>query len=41
MTLYKFSNELSNIYFNVRIKTNDFKKEKEIMRKIIISLNKK
>ena len=41
MTLFKFSNELNNIYFNIRIKTNHFKKDKEIMRKLIISLNKK
>ena len=41
MTLFKLSNEFNNIYFNIRIKTNDFKKEREIMRKLIISLNKK
>ena len=41
MTLFKLNNEFNNIYFNIRIKTNDFKKEKEIMRKLIISLNKK
>ena len=40
ISLLKICNE-SIIYFNTRIKTNDFKKEKEIIRKLIGSLNAK
>ena len=41
ITLFKIGDGLNNIYFNTRIKTSDFKKEKEIMRKLLNSLNKK
>ena len=41
MTLFKLSDESNNIYFNTRIKTSDYKKEREILRKLLNSLNKK
>jgi len=41
MTLLKIDNHFNSIYFNTRVKTNDFRKEREIMRKLIIYLNKK
>ena len=41
ITLYKIDNEANNIYCNARIKTNDLRKEKDIMKKLLISLNKK
>ena len=41
MALLKLSDELNNIYLNTRIKTSDFKKEREILRKLINYLNKK
>ena len=41
MTLFKIDNDSNNFYFNTRIKTNDYRKEREIMRKLIILLNKK
>ena len=41
MTLLKIDNISNGIYFNTRVKTNDFRKEREIMRKLIIYLNKK
>ena len=40
INLFKVCNE-STIYLNTRIKTNDFKKEREIIRKLIASLNVK
>ena len=41
ITLYKIDSEANNIYCNARIKTNDLRKEKDIMRKLFISLNRK
>ena len=41
MTLLKIDNNSNSIYFNTRVKTNDFRKEREIMRKLITYLNKK
>ena len=41
ITLYKIDNESNNIYCNTRIKTNDLRKEKEIVRKLFVFLNKK
>ena len=41
MTMLKIGDETNSIYLNNRIKSNDIKKEREIIRKLINSLNKK
>ncbi len=41
ITLYKIDKESNSIYCNTRIKTSDLRKEKDIIRKFFISLNKK
>ena len=39
ITLFKIGDESNNIYFNNRIKSNDYKRERDILRKFINSFN--